>query len=69
MLRTTVLSAVMAMAVPLSLGVGALLNRVEDKGLIFVIGAGTVGLSAVAWLFLRRSDAALAPVAAGAPGH
>jgi len=52
-----------------SLGVGALLNRVEDKGLIFVIGAGTVGLSAVAWLFLRRSDAALAPVAAGAPGH
>jgi maltose/moltooligosaccharide transporter len=39
-----------------SLGVGSVLNRVADKGAIFLIGAVTVGISSVAWLFLRRAD-------------
>ena len=52
-----------------STGVGALVERVADKGLIFLIGAGTVGLSAVAWLFLRRGEDASAPVGANAARH
>ncbi len=51
-----------------STGIGALVNRVADKGLIFVIGAATVGLSAIAWLFLRRSDPPATAIAS-APGH
>ena len=52
-----------------STGIGALVERVADKGVIFLIGAGTVGLSAVAWLFVRRGDVATAPRGANAPGH
>ena len=52
-----------------STGIGALVERVADKGLIFLIGAGTVGLSAIAWLFLRRSEVDATPTGANAPGH
>ena len=38
-----------------SLGVGSLIGRLEDKGVIFVIGAASVGCSALAWMFLRRA--------------
>jgi MFS family permease len=37
-----------------SLGVGTLLGRVDDKGVMFIVGAICTGLSAVAWLFVRR---------------
>ena len=51
-----------------SLGVGALVNRLADKGVIFLVGAATLTLSAVAWLFVRRSgdgnDVAVATLAA-----
>jgi maltose/moltooligosaccharide transporter len=51
-----------------SLGVGTLLNRVADKGVIFLIGAGTLAISALAWLFVRRAaDGAAAGPAAPPP--
>ncbi len=53
-----------------SLGVGTLVGHVADKGVIFLIGAASLAVSAIAWLFVRRSaelSAATlpAPVAAG----
>jgi Na+/melibiose symporter-like transporter len=38
-----------------SLGVGTLVARLADKGSIFVVGAISVGLSALAWLMVRRT--------------
>ena len=49
-----------------SLGVGTLVSRVADKGLIFLIGAASLGVSATAWLFVRRS-AESSPLGAAAP--
>jgi MFS family permease len=47
-----------------SLAVGTLLARIEDKGAIFAIGAVSLGLSAIAWTFVRRSaDVAVGDVA------
>lgn len=37
-----------------SLGVGALLIRLEDKSSIFLISAASLALSALAWTFVRR---------------
>jgi maltose/moltooligosaccharide transporter len=37
-----------------SLGVGTLLSRIASKDIIFLIGAASVGLSAIGWLFVRR---------------
>jgi Na+/melibiose symporter-like transporter len=37
-----------------SLGVGALVSRMPDKGAIFLIGAISLGLSAIAWWFVGR---------------
>lgn len=36
-----------------SFGVGAFMSRAEDKGALFLVGAVAIGLSAIAWLFLR----------------
>lgn len=36
-----------------SFGIGAFMSRVGDKGVLFLIGAAAIGLSAVAWMFLR----------------
>jgi hypothetical protein len=52
-----------------SLGVGTLVSRVADKGVIFLIGATTLAISSLAWLFVRRSTAphgaaAIAPAVA-----
>jgi maltose/moltooligosaccharide transporter len=49
-----------------SLGIGTLVGRVADKGLIFLIGAAALGVSSIAWLFVRRS-AEFSPLAARAP--
>ena len=40
-----------------SLGIGTLVSRVADKGVIFLIGATTLAISSLAWLFVRRSTA------------
>lgn len=47
-----------------SLGVGSLISSVADKGMVFMIGAITVGLSACGWLMVRNTAAQ--PTAAGA---
>jgi len=47
-----------------SLGVGSLISSVADKGMVFLIGAITVGLSACGWLLVRNTTAE--PTAAGA---
>jgi len=52
-----------------SLGIGTLIEQVADKGLIFLIGAASLGVSATAWLFVRRSaEFGAAHAAAAAPG-
>jgi len=52
-----------------SLGIGTLVSRIEDKGLIFLIGSAALGVSATAWLFVRRS-AEFNPLSAPAsPAH
>jgi maltose/moltooligosaccharide transporter len=53
-----------------SLGVGAFIKQVEDKGAIFLIGAVSLALAAVAWRSVStRNDATNPSVAATAPGH
>jgi len=39
-----------------SLGIGTLVKQLPDKGSVFLIGAITAGLSALAWLAVRRPD-------------
>jgi maltose/moltooligosaccharide transporter len=51
-----------------SLGIGPIVGRLADKGVMFLISAGALGLSALAWLSVRRSEGAAAgPVPAS--GH
>jgi Na+/melibiose symporter-like transporter len=49
-----------------SLAVGKIVEHTADKGVIFVIGAGCLALSALAWLFVRRAGDE-APAAAPRP--
>lgn len=51
-----------------SLGVGSIISRAEDKGIVFVIGAVSLALSAVAWLLVRPVDAG-PKAAAGSGSH
>jgi len=37
-----------------SLGIGAFVAEMADKGIVFLIGAATLALSALAWTFVRR---------------
>ena len=48
-----------------SLGIGSFVSEADDKGLVFLIGAVSVGLSAACWLFV--TDARHATTAAPAP--
>lgn len=48
-----------------SLGIGSFVSEADDKGLVFLIGAVSVGLSAVCWLFV--SDGRHAATAATGP--
>jgi MFS family permease len=47
-----------------SLGIGTLVSRVEDKGVVFLVGALTLALSGTAWLMVRRDGQ---PSTAAAP--
>ena len=50
-----------------SLGVGSIISAASDKGMVFVIGAVSVGLSALCWLAVsdgRQGAPAGAPAAA-----
>lgn len=49
-----------------SLGVGMLIERLPDKGSVFLVGAATAALSAVAWMAVKRVPLAGAPTGAGA---
>ena len=51
-----------------SLGVGPIVGELNDKGAMFLISAGAIALSALAWLFVRRGEGAAAGIARGA-GH
>jgi hypothetical protein len=44
-----------------SLGVGAFVGRMADKGVIFLIGAVSLGLAAIAWRSVAAETAAPAP--------
>ena len=39
-----------------SLGIGMLLAALPDKGAVFLIAAGSLAMSALAWLYVRRDD-------------
>jgi maltose/moltooligosaccharide transporter len=51
-----------------SLGVGSIISAASDKGMVFVIGAVSVGLSAVCWLAVSDGRHA-APAGAPAAAH
>jgi hypothetical protein len=37
-----------------SLGVGMLIEHLPDKGSVFLVGAATAALSAIAWMAVKR---------------
>ncbi|GAB3729795.1 MFS transporter [Silanimonas algicola] len=49
-----------------SLGVGMLIEHLPDKGSVFLVGAATAALSAIAWMAVKRVPLAGAPAGAGA---
>lgn len=49
-----------------SLGVGMLIERLPDKGSVFLVGAVTAALSAIAWMAVKRVPLAAAPAGAAA---
>ena len=51
-----------------SLGVGQAVSETADKGLIFIICAATLGVSALAWSFVK-DEVSTEPVAATASSH
>jgi MFS family permease len=52
-----------------SLGVGTLVNNVADKGVIFLIGAVSLALAALAWRSVSGDDGSPVTMTAGAGGH
>jgi hypothetical protein len=48
-----------------SLGVGMLIEHLPDKGSVFLVGAATAALSAIAWMAVKRVPLAGAPAGAG----
>ena len=44
-----------------SLGIGLLLTALPDKGAVFLVAAGSLAISAFAWLFVRRDEEPTAP--------
>jgi hypothetical protein len=51
-----------------SLGVGSIISAADDKGMVFVTGAVSVGLSALCWLAVSDSRHA-APAGVPAAAH
>lgn len=49
-----------------SLGVGMLIEHLPDKGSVFLVGAATAALSALAWMAVKRVPLAGAPAGASA---
>jgi hypothetical protein len=47
-----------------SLGVGMLIEHLPDKGSVFLVGAATAALSAIAWMAVKRVPLAGAPAGA-----
>jgi maltose/moltooligosaccharide transporter len=52
-----------------SLGVGSFISRVEDKGAIFLIGAVSLALAAIAWRSVSTQLGERAGVTAAGPSH
>jgi maltose/moltooligosaccharide transporter len=52
-----------------SLGVGLFVSRMADKGVIFLIGAVSLALAAIAWRSVSGDTSSQAPVAAAARAH
>jgi hypothetical protein len=52
-----------------SLGVGTLVNNVADKGVIFLIGAVSLALAALAWRSVSGDDGSTVALPAGAGSH
>ncbi len=52
-----------------SLGVGTFISGVEDKGSIFLIGAVSLALAAIAWRSVAGDDGAGTPVAVASRSH
>jgi Na+/melibiose symporter-like transporter len=52
-----------------SLGVGRFISAAPDKGLIFLIGAGSMALSAIAWRSVSTRQGERAGVTAAGPSH
>jgi MFS family permease len=52
-----------------SLGVGAFVSRMADKGVIFLIGAVSLGLAAIAWRSVAAETTAPAPAPAVSNPH
>jgi hypothetical protein len=49
--------------------VGTLVNNVADKGVIFLIGAVSLALAAIAWRSVSGDDGSPVSLAAGAGSH
>jgi MFS family permease len=52
-----------------SLGVGAFVGRMADKGSIFLIGAVSLALAALAWRSVSADEGGTAPSSAAASTH
>jgi len=52
-----------------SLGVGTLVNNVADKGVIFLIGAVSLALAALAWRSVSGGEGSTASVTAPSSPH
>ncbi|MEM1128545.1 MAG: MFS transporter [Bacteroidota bacterium] len=52
-----------------SLGIGEIVSQADDKSVIFVICAGSLALSAAAWLFVREGEEETTGALATAGGH
>jgi len=52
-----------------SLGVGTFVSGVQDKGAIFLIGAGSLALASIAWRSVAADDRAEAPVTIASRSH
>jgi maltose/moltooligosaccharide transporter len=52
-----------------SLGVGTFVSGVQDKGAIFLIGAASLALAAVAWRSVAGDGVSSSPVTVASPSH
>jgi maltose/moltooligosaccharide transporter len=52
-----------------SLGIGSFVSKVQDKGAIFLIGAVSLTLAAIAWRSVAGDDGAVVDTAVGVRSH